>query len=296
MPSSPRAPRILVLGRGRVGGSLARAWRRRGMRVSLAAGRAGPSGLGFDVVVLAVPDGAVADVAARLAASLRSRPLVALCAGALDLSPLEPLRRCGCPVGSLHPLQAIPTPREALFAAAAIDASSPKAARTLAALARRAGLRPLPLPAADRALYHAAAAMASNGLAALGARCADLLVRCGSTEDAAHWAILNLMLSALGRPLTGPVLRGDARAVRAHLAALARRSPSDVALYRALALAQLPLARAQRVASPGQLAQVRAALSSPDTASSPARRRAPRAAPAPRRPRPSRASRAPRSS
>lgn len=283
---------MLILGRGRLGGSLARAWRAAGLRVRLAPGRSAPSGVGFAAVFLAVPDAAVPAVAARLARSLASRPLVAHCAGALDLSPLAALADRGVPVGSLHPLQAIPTPRERLRAFAAVDAPRAADRRALAALARAAGLTPFPLPGADRALYHAAAALASNGAVALAAQAATLLERCGAPPAAARGAAEALARSALGRPLTGPVARGDAAAVRGHLAALSAAAPTILPLYRALAQAQLDLSRAPA----GARASIRRALTASGRAPARGRRRAPRAAPAPRRPRRGPASRAPRSS
>ena len=53
-------------------------------------------------------------------------------------------------------------------------------------------------------------------------------------------------VSALGLPqaLTGPVRRGDADAVRGHLAVLGAQDPEIEALYRLLVAAQLPMARA----------------------------------------------------
>ncbi|MGC4114380.1 MAG: DUF2520 domain-containing protein [Myxococcales bacterium] len=262
MSNLPRKTRVLILGRGRVGGALARAWRRAGLRVRVAPGRSATvSSQGFEVIVLAVPDGAVAGVASRLAASLEvHRPLVAHCAGSLDLGPLEPLRRLGCPVGSLHPLQAVPSPAVRLSACAGIDASSAGARRLLRSLASQAGLSPLSLDGADRALYHAAAALASNGLAGLLSRTEGLLRRCGASPRMARRAALGLMSSALGRPLTGPIARGDARTVRAHVSALARLAPEDLDLYVALARAQIFLAQQQTGPTRGELAQVRAAL------------------------------------
>ncbi len=50
--------------------------------------------------------------------------------------------------------------------------------------------------------------------------------------------------------LTGPVRRGDAKAVERPLAVIQSRSPDLVPLYRALVAAQLPLARELAEADP----------------------------------------------
>ncbi|MBI5549475.1 MAG: DUF2520 domain-containing protein [Deltaproteobacteria bacterium] len=250
----------------------------------------------MDAILLCVPDRSIAQVARRLARSLKARPLVAHCSGALDLSPLEPLATQGCGVGSLHPLQAVPSPHERLFGFAAIDAPRPKDASLLAKVARSAGLQPLGLPGAPRALYHATAALASNGLVALQEQSAELLERCGAPKRLAREAVTRLMVSALGRDLTGPVARGDASVVAAHLQALRRSAPDVLPLYRALATTQVGLARELGQATAGQLRAILEVLKAPGTGPSPGRRRAPRAGPAPRRPARGRASRGSRSS
>jgi predicted short-subunit dehydrogenase-like oxidoreductase (DUF2520 family) len=62
-------------------------------------------------------------------------------------------------------------------------------------------------------------------------------------------------VEALGLPeaLTGPVRRGDADALRRHLATLRAKLPSAVPLYLAAARAQLPLAAAIGDARPEAL-------------------------------------------
>jgi len=242
----------------------------------------------------------VSECAERLARTLRGRPLVAHCAGALDLSVFEPLKERGLPVGSLHPLQAVPSAATPLRAHASVEASTPSATRLLERLARDAGLIPMRLRAADRALYHCAAAMASNGLVALADRAAALLVQSGVPRKHALQATIDLMRSALegvsreGLPgaLTGPIARGEAAIVRAHLAALARSAKTDLPLYRALGEAQVALSRASKK----DLKAIRAALRQSDTGRAAPRTRAPRAGRAPRRLPRGRASRAPRSS
>jgi predicted short-subunit dehydrogenase-like oxidoreductase (DUF2520 family) len=257
---------IVVVGRGRVGGALARALRRAGHRTRLVPGRSRAPRAPVDAILLCVPDAAVAACARRLAGSLAasSRPVVAHCAGALDLRPLSPLSSRGVPVGSLHPLQAVPSPTTRLAAFAAVEASSVRAGRLLERLARDAGMQPLRLKNPDRALYHAAAALAGNGLVALADRAAALLARAGASKEHSLEAVLALMRSSLEgvsreglpRGLTGPVARGEVDVVRSHLAALARSSKGDLAVYRVLTGRLVELSRANR----SKLAAIRAAL------------------------------------
>jgi predicted short-subunit dehydrogenase-like oxidoreductase (DUF2520 family) len=95
--------------------------------------------------------------------------------------------------------------------------------------------------------------LASNYTVVLAALATTLLQHAGMTEDASLDALFPLLRSTLanlqdvGLPaaLTGPLVRGDIGTVADHLAALDREAPPIGDTYRALALAALPLVRAQ---------------------------------------------------
>jgi predicted short-subunit dehydrogenase-like oxidoreductase (DUF2520 family) len=143
--------------------------------------------------------------------------------------------------GLLHPLQTVPTPElgvEALpgsFFAVEASGEALLWAREIIALL---GGRSLTISPGRHALYHAAAALAGNGVTA------------GLTEDEARSALASLAMTSLRNSahlgpveaLTGPVRRGDAATVRAHLEALAP-SPGLATVYRALAPQLVELAR-----------------------------------------------------
>lgn len=303
----PRRRRVLLLGPGRLGGALALALQRAGHSVALW-GRAGPARVrGFraeafapaeaDCILLTVPDHAIAEVARALRADFRRGQVVAHGSGALGLDVLSAATAEGAHAGSLHPLCAIPSPSASLAGAfAAIDGDA-RASRVLAALARDAGLTPFRLASDRRALYHAAAAIASNGLVALADEAASLLRACGLPRRKALEALAPLMRSALSglereglpRALTGPIARGDAAVVEAHLAALSKSpSPTAPLLYRALALSLVRVSEQLGRARDADLSRVLEALVSParpGRGRGSRRRRAPRGAPGPRRPR-----------
>jgi predicted short-subunit dehydrogenase-like oxidoreductase (DUF2520 family) len=99
-----------------------------------------------------------------------------------------------------------------------------------------------------RPVYHAAAVMASNNVVAVVAAATRWLQQAGVPPDDTLPALLPLVegtidnLKHLGIPaaLTGPVARGDTDTIRLHLA---RLSGPDRALYSALGLEVLRLAR-----------------------------------------------------
>jgi predicted short-subunit dehydrogenase-like oxidoreductase (DUF2520 family) len=275
-PSRPRGG-VIVVGVGRLGGALARTLGAAGFRVHVVArsaqARRRARGLGLaladeaalrtaKVCLVCVPDGAVKDAAREVAPRLGARTALVHCAGALTLEALGP--QGARPVGSLHPLCAVSDARDSLAGhAAALSSRSPALLRTLRQLARAAGLRPIEVPERGRAAYHAGAVLSVGGLVALASAAVEALETAGVAPEEALSALLPLMRSALrglearglAGGLTGPVRRGDAGVVAAHLAAL----PASVAeLYRPLSRRALVLAGPQL--SPAARAALSAAL------------------------------------
>src|SRR5712692_7384886 len=190
-PPPPRHPTdLIVVGRGNLGRSLARAWRSAGHRVLLARARNGIPALvrvlrarPLATVFLTVPDGAIAGFAAGISRAGEVPPTVAFvhCSGALGLDVLAPLGGRHA-TGSFHPLQSFPKPRapEAFRGSlVAIDASTEVLRSRLSRLARDLGAKPRRVDDADRAVYHAAAVLASNYLVALASEAVDLLETIG---------------------------------------------------------------------------------------------------------------------
>ena len=197
-----------------------------------------------DVVLIAVPDDAVAGVAADLARarSVERRHTVLHVSGALDRSALCSLEPSGAALGSLHPLQTFSDPGSAperLRGAVAVIEGDERAVRVAAELATAVGLTPVAIPSASKATYHAAGVFGSNYVVALAAVARRLLEQAGLPRDVAWPALVSLLrgtvenLAASGpeKALTGPAARGDAETIRRHLAAL---SGEDAELYRLL--------------------------------------------------------------
>jgi predicted short-subunit dehydrogenase-like oxidoreductase (DUF2520 family) len=210
---------IDVVGRGRLGAALA-------ARLAAAGCLAGSDPA--DLVVLCVPDRAIASVAAARPVG----PWIAHMSGATPLSALDPHRqRFG-----LHPLQTFTRdrgPEQFDGAWAAVIGETDDARERARWLANLLGLRPFDLADASRPLYHAGAAMASNYLVTLYRAAAEMLDRAGAPAE----ALVPLMQRTIdnGFQLTGPIARGDRETVAAHLAAIRRDVPDLEVLYRTLA-------------------------------------------------------------
>ena len=220
---------VRVVGTGRAGSAVAGRLAERGLTVN--AGREPLADA--DLVLLAVPDAAIAEVARQVPVG----PWVAHVSGATSLQALEPHSRRF----SLHPLQTLSRERgpEQLDGAwAAVTTETDEARGVALWLAGELGLHPFDLADADKPLYHAGAAMASNFLVTLHRAAARLLEESHAPPE----ALLPLMTRTIenGFVLTGPIARGDWSTVEAHLEALERRAPDLVPLYRALAEATRP--------------------------------------------------------
>lgn len=204
---------------GRVGSAVSARLAERGMRVGAD---------DAEIVLLCVPDRAIADVAAGIPLG----PWVAHTSGATPLAALDPhTRRFG-----LHPLQSFSKARgpEQLDGAwGAVTAESEEARSVGFRLAETLGLRPFALDDASRAAYHAGAAVASNFLVTLRAAARSLLETAGAPPDALDPLIRGVLDN--GFELTGPISRGDWETVERHLAVIRAERPELERLYLVLA-------------------------------------------------------------
>lgn len=255
-----------LVGPGRAGTSHALALHRRGWSARAVAGRepdaastrrtarllggvrvvgVEEAGRASDVVILATPDDTIPVVARAVAASVEPGALVVHLSGAAGLDALDGLRaaRPDVRVGSLHPLQSLPSPElgvERLEGAwCAVEGPD-----DVAGIAELAGLRPFRLRPDEqtRAVYHAAACVASNHLVALLAQVERLAARAGVPFEAfiplVRTTLENTAELGPAAALTGPVARGDVATVAAHIEAL----PDDERVaYRAGAVEALRL-------------------------------------------------------
>jgi predicted short-subunit dehydrogenase-like oxidoreductase (DUF2520 family) len=239
LPSPLSATPLVVVGRGRVGGSLARAAEAAGIGVRTAGrDQIGAASEGARAVLLCVPDAAIAATAAEVP---EGPAFVGHTSGAGTLNLLAEAAARGARAFSLHPLQTFADDQTPVDGTPAAIAGSDREALSFAReLAEVLGMRPFEVAEEDRSAYHAAAAIASNLLVALEESAAELLTRLGTDEarelltplvlrTAANWAELG------PKALTGPIARGDQTTVDGHRAALRERAPELLPLYDALA-------------------------------------------------------------
>lgn len=226
--------RVRIIGPGRAGASLHRALTTAHWTVEPLLGRdddVTAAAAGVDLLVIATPDAAIAEVASRV----RPEPatVVAHLSGSAALAPLSGHQR----VAVLHPLVALPDPERgaerligAWFGLSAVG--DPLVEEVVGELHGR-----IVRVAEDHwARYHAAAVIASNHLVALLGQVERVAASIDVPLDAylalARGALDDVVALGPAAALTGPVRRGDHATVERHLQAL----PDDErSAYRALA-------------------------------------------------------------
>jgi predicted short-subunit dehydrogenase-like oxidoreductase (DUF2520 family) len=221
-----RLESVNVIGRGRVGSAVAARLEERGVELRED---------GAQIVLLCVPDSAIA--ATAQCQTLVVSQWVGHTSGATPLSALDPHeRRFG-----LHPLQSFNRSgaAEQLDGAyAAVTGETPEAREVGFELARLLGLEPFELDDADRAVYHAGAAIASNYLVTLHRAASELFDEAGAPPAGLEPLMRRVIEN--GFELTGPIARGDWETVERHVAAIRERKPDLVPLYKVLAEATAP--------------------------------------------------------
>ncbi len=192
---------------------------------------------GVDVVIIATPDAAVAEVAAAIAPV--DTTVVLHLSGALGLDVLAPHPRRG----SLHPLMPLPSAEVGRVRLSSGITFAVAGDPVAGFLGRALGGRCIEIDDEHRAAYHAAACIAANHLVAVLGQVERVAAPAGLGVD----AFLDLAAAALAdvaemgpaAALTGPAARGDEATLARHRAALAAEEiagyDAGVALVRRLA-------------------------------------------------------------
>ncbi len=223
---------------------------------------------GCELVFITTPDSAIAEVAR--AVTWRPGQGVAHCCGAASTELLDDAAGAGAAVGAMHPFQtfaAIDGPEQAAERLGGVTfaiAATGWLEKFLPNLATSLGGRGIEIPDGMRPLYHASAVLSCGYLSTLLDAAVGLWTSMGFTQEDGVRAAVPLAQATIeaierqgpANAATGPVVRGDAETVAAHLELLSQHAPHLLPLYRQLTESSLPLAREKGVAEP-QLEQLK---------------------------------------
>ena len=213
-----------VVGAGRVGKAVAA---RLGERIpTRTTGRELDCGEA-DLVVLCVPDRAIADVARAVPPG----PWIVHMSGATRLQALAPHERRF----SVHPLQTFTLeggPEQLDGTWAAVTGENGQALGAARALAELLGLLPFDVDDDERPLYHAAAQFAASFLVTLHEVASELMEAVGAPPEALEPLMRRTIENGFRH--TGPLVRGDWETIERHREAIRARRPQLLGLYSAL--------------------------------------------------------------
>jgi predicted short-subunit dehydrogenase-like oxidoreductase (DUF2520 family) len=271
MPAS-----LAIIGAGRVGRALGRRLRELGWTIGAVVTRSATSArkvvrfiggghahafltrqvVAAQVILVTTPDRCVPEVAeelARIGAEELRGKVVLHSSGALSSRVLDPVKKCGAAVGSMHPLQTFSgvgvPPLEGKVFAIEGDTAAVRMARQIA---RALGAVPVHFDGAKKPLYHAAGALAAGNVLALMEAATRLMTAAGMKRREAMRALLPLTRQVLENferlgpraAWTGPLSRRDYGVVAAHLEAMKDWPPEFAETYEAVnRLAALVLAQ-----------------------------------------------------
>lgn len=237
-----------------------------------------------DLLFITTPDDAIEQAAASLLLLAKSTPetsgkrkrTVLHTSGALSSNVLSGLRDAGFHVGSMHPLVSVSdavSGAESLRTAFYCVEGERAASRVARALVRDLGGQSFSISARDKALYHAAAVMASGHVVALFDIAIEMLLHCGLNRARARAVLMPLLRSTIenlsahepARALTGTFARADVTTVRRHLAALRQLSGREAyATYLLLGQRSLQLAESIGAANVAASKEIALALTGGD--------------------------------
>lgn len=275
--------RVGVVGAGRVGAVLAAALRSAGHSIVAVAGESDASrariasllpgvpvekptavARACDLLLLTVPDDMLGNVVKTMtdAGAIRPGMYVAHTSGRHGLAILEPAAAIGAHVMAVHPAMT--------FSGTSVDlarlsgcvfgltAATPADRAFAEALVDDLGGKPMWVPEEMRTLYHAGLAHGANHLVTLVTEAMEILAAAGATDPAGTLrplltAALDNALDHGDAALTGPIVRGDAGTVAAHLDDIRTNAPQTLASYVSMARATL-----DRAVSDGRLLPIRA--------------------------------------
>lgn len=267
----PEKPSIAVVGTGNLGSALVIALHEAGFLIDALIAHArgmvrarqlarqigsrallSPKHVNAPIFWLCVPDREIVRAAASLADTVNWHGKIALhSSGALSSDELEPLRKKGASVASVHPLMTFVRRSRASLAGVpfAIEGDR-EAVRAARSIVRHLGGQPNAIKKKDKGAYHAWGTFASPLLTALLATTERVAALAGVPSRVARRRMLPILLQTVANygslgpaaGFSGPVIRGDVDTVKRHLRVL-RGSPARevyLALVRA-ALRYLPV-------------------------------------------------------
>jgi predicted short-subunit dehydrogenase-like oxidoreductase (DUF2520 family) len=197
-----------------------------------------------DTVFITVPDDTIKSVFQSLCSkhAFKRNAVILHCSGNFSSAILKN-GKAGIKAGTIHPLQTIASPAEAVSffkgTYCSYEADSLSVRKRLVHLIKAMGGIPIRIDKKLKPIYHSAGVIASNYLVTLVYLAQEFLKKAGFPKEKALSALAPLVngtvtnISKIGFPdaLTGPIARGDVNTVREHIRAMKLTLPKYLPFY-----------------------------------------------------------------
>lgn len=215
-----------------------------------------------EVFILAVGDDQIVPASTALAQAQTDRlagSVVFHCSGALASDRLQTVRAAGASVASVHPIRSFADPQAVAQAFAGTYCGIEGDAAALALLTpafAAIGAQPVPIDAAAKTVYHAAAVFASNYLVTVLDAALRAYQAAGIPEAVARQLVQPLASESMANvfrlgaatALSGPIARGDMATVERQLQAVRAWDAPSGELYQSLIAPTTALAQRKQAA------------------------------------------------
>ena len=205
-----------------------------------------------DIIFITTNDGAIKAVMELLKERdiLRKGQFIFHCSGVEGLDGLSFAKEKDVFIGSIHPLQSFVEEVNLKDVYFALDGDV-EAIRLGEKIVNEFGGKTFIVPSDKRAIYHAAACIASNYFVTLIHSAIVLFEQFNMEEHDAIQALLpliqgsidNIKKNGCGNSLTGPISRGDIETVTKHIKGIKAMAPDELDLYKIMGKYTADLAR-----------------------------------------------------
>lgn len=211
-----------------------------------------------EIILITTQDAEISNVAANLAAKLKSKPIVLHTSGSLSSDVLQDLKAIGCAVGSLHPLVSISDAflGKSRFANAFFCIEGDERAVAAAEkIVNKLGGKSFSIKTKYKILYHASAVTACGHLVAVIDTAIEMLSKCSLNATESKEILLplidstveNLKTQTTAEALTGTFARVDAETFEHHFEILENSVSNEaIDIYLLLGERSLKLAEKQK--------------------------------------------------
>jgi predicted short-subunit dehydrogenase-like oxidoreductase (DUF2520 family) len=216
-----------------------------------------------EIIFITVPDHALTDIDGQISllmnkGVINTKKCCIHISGAYPSDCLTRINAAGCLVGCMHPLQSFGEPKADALQLEKTYFSiegTKKAVDIIKKILHKTGGRYSLISPEEKPLYHAGACVISNYLVTLIDSGMKYFEAAGMDRKMIFQAISPLIMSTLNNitkkdtkeALTGPIVRGDFNTLSVHLKAIEKELPSELELYKTLAIKTAEMIKGERM-------------------------------------------------